>query len=54
MKIDRAKEMLMNSDVSVKEVSFTVGINDPNYFSRLFAKHAGMPLGQYRKLMSER
>jgi AraC-like DNA-binding protein len=54
LKIDRAKEMLMNSDVSVKEVSITVGINDPNYFSRLFAKHAGMPPGRYRKLMSER
>lgn len=54
LKIDRAKEMLMNSDVSVKEVSLTVGIKDPNYFSRLFAKHAGMPPGVYRKLMSER
>jgi AraC-like DNA-binding protein len=54
LKIDRAKEMLMNSDVSVKEVSLSVGINDPNYFSRLFAKHAGMPPGRYRKLMSER
>ena len=54
LKIDRAKEMLMNSDVSVKEVAITVGINDPNYFSRLFAKHAGMPPGRYRKLMSER
>ncbi len=54
LKIDRAKEMLMNSDVSVKEVSLTVGINDPNYFSRLFAKHAGMPPVRYRKLMSER
>ncbi|MFA6293444.1 MAG: AraC family transcriptional regulator [Victivallales bacterium] len=54
LKIDRAKEMLMNSDVSVKEVSLTVGIGDPNYFSRLFAKHTGMPPVRYRKLMSER
>ncbi len=54
LKIDRAKEMLMNSDVSIKEVAITVGVNDPNYFSRLFAKHAGMPPSRYRQLMSER
>jgi len=51
---DKAKELLMNSDVSVKEVALTVGISDPNYFTRIFAKYAGMSPVKYRRLMSER
>ncbi|OGV36068.1 MAG: hypothetical protein A2X48_17550 [Lentisphaerae bacterium GWF2_49_21] len=54
LKLDKAKELLMNSDVSVKEVALSVGINDPNYFTRIFAKYAGMSPVKYRKLMSER
>ena len=54
LKLDKAKELLMNSDVSVKEVALTVGINDPNYFTRIFAKYAGMSPVKYRNLMSER
>ncbi len=54
LKLDKAKELLMNSDVSVKEVAISVGISDPNYFTRIFAKYAGMSPVKYRKLMSER
>ncbi|HCE45917.1 MAG TPA: hypothetical protein DET40_20420 [Lentisphaeria bacterium] len=54
LKLDKAKELLMNSDVSVKEVALTVGISDPNYFTRIFAKYAGMSPVKYRNVMSER
>lgn len=52
LKLDKAKELLMNSDVSVKEVAIAIGIDDPNYFTRIFAKYAGMSPVKYRKLMS--
>lgn len=37
-----AKTMLKEGKLSIKEISFCVGYNDPNYFSRLFKKVEGL------------
>lgn len=37
-----AKEMLKEGKSSIKEISFLIGYNDPNYFSRLFKKVEGI------------
>lgn len=42
IRILRAKEMLKEGKLSIKEISFNVGYNDPNYFSRLFKKMEGI------------
>lgn len=47
VRINRAKELLKTSSLSVKEVSFAIGINDPLYFSRLFKKLVGVPPSEY-------
>lgn len=47
-RILHAKELLRNSQMSVKEISFHVGIEDVNYFSRLFRQRAGMTPKEYR------
>ncbi|MBQ8510317.1 MAG: helix-turn-helix domain-containing protein [Clostridia bacterium] len=41
MRIDRARELLSATDLSVREVAEAVGYADQNYFSRLFKKLTG-------------
>ena len=40
-KIDHSIEMLMTTDLSISEISYALGFNDPGYFSRLFKKTKG-------------
>jgi two-component system response regulator YesN len=42
LRINRAKELMSTSDMSIKEVGFHVGYNDPNYFSRIFKRYEGV------------
>lgn len=49
-KIDVAKELLINSDMSVYQISEDVGFSDQNYFSRAFKKHTGLSPSEYRSL----
>jgi YesN/AraC family two-component response regulator len=50
VRINRAKELLKTTPMSVKEVSYAVGINDPLYFSRLFKKLVGITPSEFNKL----
>ncbi|TNE74134.1 AraC family transcriptional regulator [bacterium] len=43
------KTMMSQGDVSVKDVCYSLGFSDPNYFIRLFKKHEGLTPGQYLK-----
>lgn len=43
VRIQRALELLQTSDAPVSEIGRKVGINDANYFSRLFKKVTGYP-----------
>jgi two-component system response regulator YesN len=52
LRIDRAKELIAgDADLSLKEVCFEVGYNDPNYFSRVFKKVTGMSPTEYRSFV---
>ena len=45
-----AKKLLSGETLSVKEVAMAVGINDPDYFCRVFQKYShGVSPTQYRK-----
>lgn len=44
-----AKRMLYYSDLTVKQIAFSLGYEDHAYFSRLFSKVAGVPAVQFRK-----
>jgi two-component system response regulator YesN len=41
-RIERAKEMLLEPEAAIKQVSAACGYPDPNYFSRLFKKVTGV------------
>lgn len=48
MKISKAKAMLVYTDVSVKEVAYSLGFNDEKYFMKLFKEHEDLTPTQYR------
>lgn len=48
-KINYAKKLLINEDISVKEVAYASGFNDPNYFCRAFKKYEGKSPNQFRR-----
>lgn len=48
-RIRYAKDLLCDQEISVKEVAFASGFNDPNYFSRLFKKMEGTTPNAFRQ-----
>ena len=49
LRISKARELLLDPERSVKEISLEVGYMDPNYFSRIFKKQTGMTPREYRE-----
>lgn len=47
-RIDQAKEWMLKKELSLKEICYLVGYNDPNYFSRVFKKVTGQTPSEYR------
>jgi two-component system, response regulator YesN len=47
-RIERSKEMLNNTNLNVKEISYSVGYNDPNYFFKVFKKATNLTPGEFR------
>ena len=42
LKMQEAIRLLSNQSMRIKEVAFSLGYNDPFYFSRIFTKHIGV------------
>ena len=49
MKIMRAREKILTTDKSIKEISFELGFESIHYFSRLFKKKTGMNPSELRR-----
>ncbi len=50
LRIEEAKKLLKDTDLSVTEISRQVGFDDYNYFSRVFKKVTGTSARKYRGL----
>ena len=48
-RLEKAKHLLVNTDLKVHHICTQVGIPDYNYFSKLFKKHYGYSCREYRK-----
>ena len=49
MRIESAKELLRNSSLSIDQVSYRVGYEDPSFFCRLFKQQVNETPGDFRK-----
>jgi YesN/AraC family two-component response regulator len=49
VRISKAKEMLLNSNVKIQDISGEVGIMSPVYFSRIFRQKVGVSPMEYRQ-----
>ena len=52
-RMEKAKILLLSTDMKHYEISEAVGFNDPNYFSTAFRKYADMSPGSYREKVRE-
>lgn len=49
VRITHAKHLLRFSDKTIEEIGSACGMDDPNYFTRLFKKVEGMTPGEFRR-----
>jgi len=49
VKIEQAKKMLVESDERISGIAAHLGFHNPNYFARLFRKHAAASPKMYRE-----
>ena len=50
LKLQKAKSLLLNTTLSVKEISYQIGYDNATYFTALFKKHTGLTPLAYRGL----
>lgn len=53
-RIDKAKELLRQSQKTVTEIALALGYKDPNYFSSCFRRVTGVSPGQFRRKIPPR
>lgn len=49
MRISKAKSLLRFTKMKIEKIGEECGVEDPNYFSRIFKKTEGITPGEYRK-----
>ncbi|MBE2222373.1 MAG: response regulator [Anaerolineae bacterium] len=49
LRMERAKELLLTTNLKCSEIAFQSGYNDPHYFSHVFRKNTGLPPQQFRQ-----
>jgi two-component system response regulator YesN len=49
-RIEKSKELILNTDLKIYEIALQVGFESPYYFSKLFKEVTGMGCREYRNL----
>ena len=49
LKIEKAKQLILENKLSVKEISAALSFNEPNYFTKTFKRVTGITPSTYRK-----
>lgn len=53
LRINKAENLLKNTDMNVTEIALNTGFNDINYFSRIFKKYKQVSPTSYKKTFSD-
>ena len=51
LRLEEAKRLLIETDMTIVQIADRVGFTDYNYFCRVFKKEVGLPAGKYRSIM---
>lgn len=54
VRIEKAKKILNTTRLSVSDIAFKVGFEDPKYFSRIFHQHTGVAPRQWRNTSAKK
>ena len=54
LKMQHARKLLMNTNLSIKEIAFHLNYDDPLYFSSLFKRHVGYSPSVFREKHSRK
>ncbi len=49
IRYQKAKELLVGTDLAVSEIAYDVGFSDPAYFTRMFRKEVGLTPREYKQ-----
>lgn len=49
VRVEASKNFLVDSDSSIADIAFSVGFNDPNYYSRVFSSLVSISPREYRR-----
>ena len=53
-RVNWAKCLLKDSDMSVGDISLAIGVDDPSYFTRFFRKSTGMTPSEFRREVAKK
>ena len=53
VKMQKAKELLRTVNLSISDIAYQLGYNNPFYFTNVFTKHHNISPSAYRKTFSE-
>jgi len=48
-RLEKAQALLLNTDLSVSDIAYDIGFNDPQYFTRLFTKNFDRSPSDFRR-----
>lgn len=48
LRVEKAKVLLANTDLTVTEIAYALGFSDSNYFTRIFRQYCQMSPRAYR------
>jgi len=49
VRLTKGKQLLQETELTISEIAYEIGFNNPNYFSRTFHRYYGRPPSEYRK-----
>src|SRR5882724_5597572 len=49
VRMEKAKELLVETDMSIEDIGESVGYSDKHSFSKAFKKYSGQPPASYRR-----
>ena len=49
IRLTKAKDLLLDPEMTITAVAFDTGFNDPGYFGRIFKKEFGVTPGEWQK-----